>query len=128
MIDNLHKYAEQLYPEVTKLMDKLDIKDVQIYLEFNWGYVEPKDGVLKERDLFDCVLAQCGKVRVGDLECVNLLTGDAPADAFVIVLSVLEQLWKFFYDESNKYRDKADKFSDIIHNTLKVYENEKDNM
>lgn len=128
MIDNLHKYAEQLYPEVKKLMDKLNIKDVQIYLEFSSGHMEPEDWVLKERDIFDCVFAQYSKVRVKDMNCVNLLTGDAPSDAFVIVLSVLEQLRKFFYDESNKYRDEEDKFSNIIHNTLVVYENEKDSM
>lgn len=128
MIDNLHKYAEQLYPEVKKLMDKLNIKDVQIYLEFSSGNMESKDWVLKERDIFDCVSAQYGKVRVRDMKCVNLLTGDISSDAFVIVLSVLEQLRKFFYDESNKYRDEEDKFSNIIHNTLVVYEDEKDSM
>ena len=109
-------------------MDKLGIKDVQIYLEFNSGYMEPKDWVLKERDIFDCVFARYGKVRVRDMNCVNLLTGDAPSDAFVIVLSVLEQLRKFFYDESNKYRAEEYKFSRILHDTLVVYENEKDSM
>lgn len=128
LIDNLHNYAEQLYPEVKKLMDKLGIKDVQIYLEFNSGYMEPKDWVLRERDIFDCVFAQYGKVRVRDMNCVNLLNGDVLSDAFVIVLSVLEQLRKFFYNESNKYRDEENKFSNIIHNTLVVYENEKDSM
>lgn len=106
-------------------MGRLGIKDIQIYLEFNSGYMEPKDWVLKERDIFDCVFAQYGKVRVRDINCVNLLDGDAPSDAFVIVLSVLEQLRKFFYDESNKYRDEEDKFSNLIHNTQVIYENEK---
>ena len=62
------------------------------------------------------------------MNCVNLLTGDIPSDAFAVVLSVLEQLRKFFYDESNKYRDEEDKFSNIIHDTLVMYENEKDSM
>lgn len=62
------------------------------------------------------------------MNCVNLLTGDILSDALVIVLSVLEQLRKFFYDKSSKYRDEEDKFSNIIHDTLVVYENEKDSM
>lgn len=128
MIDNLHKYAEQLYPEVRKLMDRLNIKDVEIYLEFSSGHMEPKDWVLRERDIFDCVFAQYGKVRIRDMNCVNLLNGDISSDAFVIILSVLGQLRKFFYDESNKYRNEEDKFSNIIHNMLVVYENEKDSM
>lgn len=128
MIDNLRKYAEQLYPEVKKLVDKLNIKDVQIYLEFNSGHMEPEDWVLRERDIFDCVFAQYGEVKVRDMNCVNLLSGDISSDAFVIVLSVLEQLREFFYNESNKYRDEENKFSNIIHNTLVVYENEKDSM
>lgn len=128
MIDNLHNYAEQLYPEVRKLADRIGIKDVQIYLEFSSGHMEPADWVLRERDIFDCVFAQYGKVKVKDMNCVNLLTGDTSSDAVVVVLSVLEQLRKFFYNESNKYRDEEDKFSNIIHDTLVVYENEKDSM
>ena len=62
------------------------------------------------------------------MNCVNLLTGDILSDAFVIVLSVLEQLRKFFYNKSSKYRDEENKFSNTIHNVLVVYENEKDSM
>lgn len=109
-------------------MDRLNIKDVEIYLEFSSGHMEPKDWILRKRDIFDCVFAQYGAVKIRDMNCVGLLTGDILIDAFIVVVGVLEQIRKFFYDESNKYRAEEDKFSRILHDTLVVYENEKDSM